>query len=143
MKRVVYRYPSFSNVFDVKLQIRCSPSHPIIPLSRTSLTLQYWRSNNYTNTGAGSNRPRQVLAYISVTINIINLLLLSILSEIWSRNRLVAFLILTTISFPRWRPIWPPNHNNSHISAHKHDKQILCRLLCIHGPGIQWLHFQS
>ena len=57
-----------------------------------------------------------------MTINIINLLLLSILSEIWSRNRLVAFLISTTISFPRWRPIWP-NHNNSHISAHKHDRE--------------------
>ena len=33
-------------------------------------TLQYWRSNNYTNTGGGYNRPRQILAYISVTINI-------------------------------------------------------------------------
>ena len=61
------------------------------------LTLQYWRSNNYTNTGTGSNRPRQVLAYISVTINITNLMLLSILTKIWSRNRLVAFLISTTI----------------------------------------------
>ena len=25
-------------------------------------TLQYWHSNNNTNTGAGSNRPRQVLS---------------------------------------------------------------------------------
>ena len=91
-------------------------------LSILILTLQYWRSNNYTNTGAGSIRPRQVLAHISVTI-IINLLLLSILTKTWSRNRLVTFLISTTIFFPRWRPIWPPNHNNSHISAHKHDRK--------------------
>ena len=57
-----------------------------------------------------------------MTINIINLLL-SILSEIWSRNRLIAFLISITISFPRWRPIWPPNHNNGHISTNRHDRE--------------------
>ena len=22
------------------------------------------------------------------------------------------------------------------------DRQTLCRLICIHGPGIQWWHFQ-
>ena len=41
----------------------------------------------------------------------------------WTRNSLLAFSILATICFPRWRPIWLPNHNNSHISAHKHDRE--------------------
>ena len=56
---------------------------------------------------------------------------------------MVAFLVSTTISFLRWRPIWPPNHNNSHISAHEHDRETnLGRLICIHGPEIHCLHFQ-
>ena len=34
-----------------------------------------------------------------------------------------TFSIQTILYFPRWRPIWPPNHNNSHISAHKHARE--------------------
>ena len=49
--------------------------------------------------------------------------LVSITMYSWTRNPLLAFSILATICFPRWRPIWPPNHNNSHISAHKHDRK--------------------
>ena len=41
----------------------------------------------------------------------------------WARNTLVTLSILIILYFPRWRPIWPPNHNNSHISAHKHDRE--------------------
>ena len=55
------------------------------------------------------NQPRQVLAYISVTVNNSNLMLLLILTKIWSRNRLVTFLISTRTSCSRWQPIWPSN----------------------------------
>ena len=34
-----------------------------------------------------------------------------------------AFSIQTILYFSRWRPIWLPYHNNSHISAHKHDRK--------------------
>ena len=95
----------------------------IIPKMTEILTLQYWRSNNYTSTGAGSNRPRQVLAYISVTTHITNLMLLPILTKIWSRNLMVAFSTSAEIYFSRWRPIWPPNHTKTYISAHKHDRE--------------------
>ena len=44
-------------------------------------------------------RLRQVLAYISVTVNNTNLMLLPILTEIWSKNRLVTFLILKELPF--------------------------------------------
>ena len=87
------------------------------------LTLERWHSNNYMSGGAGSNRPRQVLAYISVTTHITNLMLLPILTKIWSRNLMVAFSTLAKIYFSRWRPIWPPNHTKSYISAHKHDRE--------------------
>ena len=46
-----------------------------------------------------------------------NLVLITMYSG--TRYPLVAFSTLISISFPRWRPIWPPNHANIHISAHK------------------------
>ena len=70
--------------------------------------------------------------------------LVSITLYSWTRNPLLAFSILATICFPRWRPLWPPNHNNSHISAHKHDRKtnLVSITICIYGPGIHCLHFQ-
>ena len=52
-------------------------------------------------------------------------ILVPITMNSWARNTLVTFSILTILYFPRWRPIWPPNHNNSHISAHKHDRETI------------------
>ena len=70
--------------------------------------------------------PNHTKSHISAQNHDTNLMLLPILTKIWSRNLMVTFSTFAKNfckNFSRWRPIWPPNHTKSYISAHKHDRE--------------------